>query len=137
MATARTYYTAAVPPLVMAVLLFLPKFMFALSAPLLASAVIFLVIFCFVFFWGCVWLSVAIGRLLTITRPWALLVVNVMVQFLLTASASIPGQSRYAQLHLVAGVQRRLRTSGCVSRRLSHLPRIKASTAFCAATAGA
>src|SRR5262249_34534783 len=90
MATPRNLFTVLVPPLLMAVLLFLPKLVLTLSAPQLALAVLFLVFFCFVFFWGCVWLSGAIGRLLTITRPWPLMVVNIMIQFLLTASASSP-----------------------------------------------
>ena len=89
LATSPIRLSVIVPPVVMAVLL-LGKFVFALSGTLLASAVVFLVIFCFAFFWGCVWLSAAIGRHLAVTRPPALLVVNIIVQFLLIASVSIP-----------------------------------------------
>lgn len=88
MGTLRTCTRLSIPPLVMAVLLFVPKMLFPLSAPLLVSAAIFLLLFSFAFFWGCVWLSAALSRLVGITGAWALLALNALVQFFLTTVGS-------------------------------------------------
>ena len=88
MTTQRKLIRVAIPPLVMAALLFIPKLFHTLNTPDFTSALIFLVIFSFTFFWGCVWLSGAVCRFVGVTRPAALLFINAVVQFLLTALGS-------------------------------------------------
>jgi hypothetical protein len=85
----RASVTVLVPPLVMAVLLFVPRFGLTLNATQLAAAIVFLVLFCFVFLWGCVWLSARLSRFLGITGFGGLLLINASVQFLLTEIGSI------------------------------------------------
>jgi hypothetical protein len=77
-----------IAPLVMAVLLFVPKFFSTLSAPLLVSAILFLIVFCFIFFWDCVWISAAISHLFGITGSNAMLVLTAVVQLSLTLAGS-------------------------------------------------
>ena len=89
----RTYQRGASLPetaIVMAVLLAfpLPDFIRDLRGPLFAAALACAVAFCFVFFWGCVWVSTAIGRFLGTTSPVALLSIGALAQLTFTVASS-------------------------------------------------
>jgi hypothetical protein len=71
-------------PLIMAALIFVPKFFSNLSTPLLISSIVFLIVFCFIFFWGCVWISAGIAHVFELTSSNATLVTNAAVQLSLT-----------------------------------------------------
>src|SRR5689334_12820293 len=90
MTTQRRYAAFLVPPVVMAVLLAfpLPDFIRDHRGPLFAAAIVCTVAACFVFFWGCVWVSAAIGRFLGTTSPVALLIIGALIQLAMTVVGS-------------------------------------------------
>jgi hypothetical protein len=90
MTTQRRYAAFFAPPVVMAVLLAfpLPDFIRDLRGALLTAAIACTVVACFIFFWGCVWASTAIGRFLGATSPLALLIIGALVQLSLTVAGS-------------------------------------------------
>jgi putative flippase GtrA len=59
-----------------------------LRGPLLLAALAFAFAVCFLFFWGCVWVSTAIGRFLGTTSPLALLGIGALIQLSLTIAGS-------------------------------------------------
>jgi hypothetical protein len=75
-------------PLIMATLMFVPKFFSTFRTPLLVAATLFLIVICFIFFWGCVWISAGISHLTGVTGSNAALVINVVVQLSLTLAVS-------------------------------------------------
>jgi hypothetical protein len=88
--TQRRYAAFLAPPAVMTVLLAfpLPDFIRDLRGPLLAGALAFALAVCFLLFWGCVWVSSAIGRFLGTTSPLALLGIGALAQLSFTIAGS-------------------------------------------------
>ena len=87
----RRYAALLVPPLLMAVLLAfpLPDFIRELRGALFAAALAYTVAGGFIFFWGCFWAAIAIGRFFRTTSPVALLIIGALVQLSLTVAGSV------------------------------------------------